>query len=138
VADRRRKADAELILALACGATPENAAQRAGFGLRTVYRRLAEPAFRAQVNQLRAEMARRLAGMLTAAGMGAIKTFTTLQESAVSESVRLGAARAIMEWGCKMRESVELMERMAAVEARLESLLQDSTEDTGAAGGVTA
>ena len=132
MAGRRRKADADLILALACGATPENAAQKAGFGLRTVYRRLAEPAFRACVNEVRAEMVRRVAGMLTAASIGSIKTFTTLQEAAVSESVRLGAARAIIELGCKMRESVELTERMAAVEARLDSLLAGSSEDAAA------
>jgi hypothetical protein len=96
-----------------------------------VYRRLAERSFRAQVSAVRAEMVRRVAGMLTAAGMGSIKTFASLQESAVSESVRLGAARAIIELGCKVRESVELTERLAAVEARLESLLEGQTEDTG-------
>jgi hypothetical protein len=126
MAGRRRKADADLVLALACGATPENAAQKAGFGLRTVYRRLAEPGFRARVDDVRAEMVRRVAGMLTAAGMSSIKTFTTLQESAVSESVRLGAARAIIELGCKVRESVELSERLASVESRLRALLEGS------------
>jgi hypothetical protein len=129
MAGRRRKADDALVLALACGATPESAAQKAGFGLRTVYRRLAEPAFRAQVTEVRAELVRRVAGMLTAAGLGAIKTLATLQESAVSESVRLGAARAIIELGCKVREAVELAERLAAVEARVESLLERPTEE---------
>jgi hypothetical protein len=117
------------LLALACGATPESAAQKAAFSLRTVYRRLAEPAFGARVREARAEMVRRVAGMLTAAGIGSIKTFTTLQESAVSESVRLGAARAIIELGCKVRESVELTERLTAVEARLEALLDGSPVD---------
>ena len=89
MAGRKRKADASLVLALACGASPENAAQRTGLSLRTVYRRLAEPAFCAQVMDLRVEMTRRLAGMLTAAGVGSVKTFTTLQDSAASEAVRL-------------------------------------------------
>jgi transcriptional regulator of acetoin/glycerol metabolism len=40
-AGRKRKGDAELVLALACGASPENAAQKAGLSRRTVYRRLA-------------------------------------------------------------------------------------------------
>jgi hypothetical protein len=128
VAGRRRKADADLILALACGATPENAAQKAGLGLRTVYRRLAEPGFRARVDAVRADIVRRLAGVLTTASIGAINTFTTLQASAVSESVRLGAARATLELGCKLRESVELTERLAAVEVRLEALLDCSAK----------
>jgi hypothetical protein len=128
VAGRRRKADDELVLALACGATPEHAAQKTGFSERTVYRRLAEPDFRKRVQEVRADMVRRVAGMLTAAGMGSIKTFTTLQDSAQSEAVRLGAARAIIELGCKVREAAELTERLAAVEAQLESLLDGSSE----------
>jgi hypothetical protein len=122
-AGRKKKADDVLILALACGATPESAAQKAGVSVRTVYRRLADPAFRAQVNEVRADLVRRAASLFTAASMPAIKTITTLQESANSEAVRLTAARATIELGCKLRETVELMERLAALEARLESWL---------------
>ena len=126
MAGRKKKADADLVLTLACGASPENAAQKTGMSVRTVLRRLADPRFRAQVNDMRAEMARRIAGMLTAGGIGSLKTLTTLQESAVSESVRSGAARAILELGCKMRESVELTERLAVLETRLDQLLADT------------
>jgi hypothetical protein len=130
-AGRKRKAEAELVAALACGASPESAAQRAGVSLRTVFRRLADPAFRAQVDAMRAELVGRQAGMFTAAGMASIKTFTTLQESATSESVRLGAARAVIELGCKLRENAVLMDRIAALEGRLETLLggPDRPED---------
>lgn len=130
-AGRKKKGDAKLVLALACGASAESAAQNTGLSLRTVYRRLADPAFYAQVTEMRAEMVRRATGMLTAAGMGSIKTLTTLQESASSESVRLGAARATIELGCKLRETVEWAERLAALEVRLETLLggPDQIED---------
>jgi len=130
-AGRKRKADQELVLALVCGASPENAAQKAGLSRRTVYRRLADPGFRAQVNEMRAEMVRRAAGMFTVAGMAAVKTLTTLQESAVSESVRLGAARATIELGCKLRETVEWTERLSALEECLKKLLNgtDRLED---------
>jgi hypothetical protein len=84
---------------------------------------MADAAFRAQVTEMRAEMMRRAVGMFTAAGPAAIKTLTTLLESAVSESVRLGAARATIELGCKLHEDVEWTERLAALEARLEALL---------------
>jgi hypothetical protein len=131
-AGRRKKADDVLVLALACGASPEGAAQKSGLSLRTVYRRLAEPAFRQRVDQVRAEMERRLAGMFTATGMTSLKTFTTLQESASSEAVRLGAARAIIELGCKLRQSVEMNERMAALEARLEALGAELDTPAGA------
>lgn len=122
-AGRKRKGDAALVVALACGASPESAAQKAGVSLRTVFRRLADTAFLAQVDAMRAEMVRRQAGMFTAAGMASIKTFTTLQESATSESVRLGAARAVIELGCKLRENAALMDRIAALEGCLETLL---------------
>jgi hypothetical protein len=131
VAGRRKKDHAGLLLALACGATPEAAAQKVGLSVRTVYRRLAEPAFRLQVQELRADMVRRLAGMLTAAGVGALRTLSQLQESAVSESVRLGAARSIVELGCKVREAADLTDRLAAVEAQLESVVEEWTGAPG-------
>jgi hypothetical protein len=132
---RKRKADASLIVALACGSCPENAAQKSGLSVRTVYRRLKEPSFLAQVQHVHADIVRRTTSMLSASGLAAVKTFTTLQESATSESVRLRAARAILELGCKMRETVELMERMAALEAQLETLLKTLLGDTAAPDG---
>jgi hypothetical protein len=125
---RRKKAETELVLALACGATPEQAAQKAGVSARTVYRRLTEMAFRAQVRDLRADMLERAAAMLTAAGLGSVRTLTKLQESAVSESVRLGAARSTIELGCKMREAVDFEERLTALEARSRRLASKTTD----------
>jgi hypothetical protein len=120
---RKRKADGPLALALACGATPEGAAQKAGVSVRTAYRRLDEAAFRAQVDEVRAEVVRRSTDMFTAAGLSAIKTLMTLQDSAASESVRLGAARAVIELGCKLREKTETTARIAAMEGKFETLL---------------
>jgi hypothetical protein len=125
-AGRKRKAEAELVAALACGASAESAAQRAGVSLRTVFRRLADPAFRAQVDAMRAELVRRSTDLFTAAGLSSIKTLMKLQESAESEAVQLGAARAIMEWGCKLREKTEATARIAVVEGKLETLLDGS------------
>jgi hypothetical protein len=142
VAGRKRKSDLSLIVALACGASPEQAAQRTGLGLRTVYRRLADTAFRAAVDEARQEMARRTANMLNAAGLGAVKTLADLQERATSESVRLGAAKAVIEQGRKSREALEWHDRLAALEHRIEGLLGEheslpkssTMDDTSAAG----
>ena len=68
---RKKKADEELVLALACGASPEIAARKTGLSPRTVYRRLADGAFCERVTQARRpDMARRMAAasMLNAAG----------------------------------------------------------------------
>ncbi len=134
-AGRKPKALAALLVALACGSSPEIAAKKTGVSVRTVYRHLAKPGFRAQVNDLRAEMARRLSAMLTAAGLGAVGTLKALQESAVSESVRLGAARAVIELGCKTRASTELADRLAALEGRLDESLSAVLADSGSQAG---
>jgi phenylalanyl-tRNA synthetase beta subunit len=116
----RKGADQVLLLALACGATVENAAHKAGISERTAYRRLDDPAFVQQLDQLRADMVKRTAGMLTGAGMGSVKTLVDLQNDvAVPSGVRRRSARDILEMGLKFRETAELEQRLAAVEARL-------------------
>jgi hypothetical protein len=131
---RKRKAEAALVQTLACGASPEAAGQTAGLSRRTVFRRLADPAFRAEVDAVRAEMLRRTADIISAAGPSAIKTLVKLQEAAASEGVRLGAARSILEIGCKVRENVALQEQFAALGVRLAILLRGL--DESAADGV--
>jgi flagellar motility protein MotE (MotC chaperone) len=52
--------------------------------------------------------------------MEAVKTLLSLQEGSVSNNVRLGAARAILEQGTRLRELADLEERLAALEQRME------------------
>ena len=75
---RRKKAIDALLTALACGASAEVAARKAGVSERTVYRRLADPSFQQQLAALRADMVQRSAGMLTAASLEAVKTLVEL------------------------------------------------------------
>ena|SRR5437870_5565578 len=111
----RRKGEAALLLALAAGQTVRDAASLAGIGERTATRRFAEPDFRRQVTQLRAGMVQRALGKLADAATEAVDTLRGLL-AAGSESVKLGAARSILELGCKVKEAVELEERIAALE----------------------
>src|SRR5712691_3427053 len=104
------------VLALACGATVERAARQSGVSPRTVYRRLADPAFRKEVHDLRVEMLQRSAATLTAAASEAIKTLLTLQQPAEAGAVRLGAAKAILEIGMKLREMVDIEARLMELE----------------------
>jgi hypothetical protein len=115
----RRAADEKLVIALACGSTVENAARQAGVGETTVYRRLKEPAFQAMLNTARQEMIQRTANMLTAASLESVKTLLRLQGDGVPHAVQLGAAKAIVELGAKLRESAELFARVAALEQQL-------------------
>ena len=116
----RRQADQVLLVALACGATIEAAAQKAGLSQATVYRRLQDPEFKKRIQQTQSDMVKRASGTLTAAGMEAIKTLLALlQSSATPAAVRLSAARAVLELGNKLRENVDFEERIRALEKRL-------------------
>jgi hypothetical protein len=115
----RKNADATLLLALACGATVEAAAAKAGVSERTVYNRLADPEFKKQLEATRTEMVERTMGMLTGAAGEAVKTLVGLMRENAPPTVRLGAARATLELGIKVREMHDLQARIAAIEAQL-------------------
>lgn len=118
MAEQRKKNEDALLLALACGATVEAAGRQCDLTERTVYRRLREPAFKARLQELRADMVRRSAGMLTAAAGEAVRTLLSLQKDSAPPAVRLGAARAVLELGIKVRELADLEVRIAALEAQ--------------------
>ena len=111
--------DTPLLMALACGASPEQAARQCGLSARTVFRRLRQPDFVRELQAVRDDMVRRSAGMLTAAAGEAVKTLVSLMSGAVPPATRLGAARAVLEIGIKVREVTELAERVAALEDRI-------------------
>ena len=112
----RKKEDEALVLALACGASVEAAARKCKLHERTVYRRLEDPTFRAKVQEARGEMVKRSAGLLTAAAGEAVRTLLALQKDSTPPAVRLGAARAVLELGIKVRELADLESRIAALE----------------------
>lgn len=115
---RRKKNEDGLLLALACGASVEAAARQCEITQRSVYRRLSDRAFRTKLQELRTDMVRRAAGMLTAAANQSVSTLLALQKESVPAPVRLGAARAVLELGIKVRELVDLETRIAALEAQ--------------------
>jgi hypothetical protein len=115
----KRGADGKLLLALACGATAEVAARQAGVSESTVRRRLKDPAFQAKLNKLRAEMHVRVADQLTAASTEGVRTMVQLMKEKYSGTVRLGAARSVVELSTKVRETADLAVRVAELEQRL-------------------
>jgi hypothetical protein len=115
----RQKGNDALLLALAAGQTVRDAARSAGLGERTVRRRLADPNFRRRVAELRGEMVDRALGRATD-GMSEAADMLRRLLRAKRENIRLGAARSLLEFGVRLRESVELEARLAAVEKHLE------------------
>jgi hypothetical protein len=133
---RKNKAlqDQALLAALAIGSTVENAARKVGIGERTAYRRLAEPAFQARLQQARVDLVLRTAALLTGAGLGSVKTLVDLQhDAATPAAVRRGAARDVLELGCKLREAAAMNERLTALEGQLEALLSGGAGRAGMA-----
>jgi hypothetical protein len=115
----KRHADHKLLLALACGASLENAARQAGVSESTAYRRMADPEFTRQLQAMRADMVQRTAGALTAAATEAVRTLLDLLKPPAPSAARLGAARSVLEIGVKLRETAELEVRLAALEEQL-------------------
>jgi hypothetical protein len=115
----RRNADQVLLLALACGATLDAAAHKAGVSMSTVQRRLQDSDFKAELKRVQSDMVQRAACTLTAASTEAIKTLLALQQSSTPAATRLGAARTILEIGIKMREVADFAQRLAALEEQM-------------------
>src|SRR5258708_14654971 len=113
----KRQADLRLQTALACGATVEQAAAKSGLSESTAYRRLNDPAFVKQLQTMKAEMVQRTAAALTAAAMEGVKTLMELMKPPNTGPTRLGAAKAVLEMGVKLRELAELEGRLSALEA---------------------
>ncbi|HVT97320.1 MAG TPA: hypothetical protein VHE33_07405 [Acidobacteriaceae bacterium] len=105
-------------MSLASGCTIEVAARECGAAVRTVKLWLADvPGFRRRVEGLRSEMTSQALGRLIDNMASASDSLGYLSRKGKSEMVRLSAARAVIELGCKLRETVELAERVAKLEA---------------------
>ena len=113
-----RRGDSQLLAALAAGRTVEDAAHQANISQRTAFRRLADPEFQQQISQLRSRMIDEALGRLSDASAEAVETLRILL-AAESENVRLGSARTILELGSRLRESVELEQRISRIEKAL-------------------
>lgn len=112
----RNKTDDILVTTLACGGTVENAAQRAEISERSVYRRLENPEFKQLLKEFRSELVKRTAGVLSAASIEAVKTLHSLMDRNCSPGTRLSAARSVIELSLRMRNVIELEERLVEVE----------------------
>ena len=101
---KRKRDDELLVLAIATGSSVCNAAELTGFGERTVRRRLDEPEFVARIDAVRLEIRDRTVGKLTHAMTDAVDTLQELL-SADTDSIRLGAARSILDSCTKLTKT---------------------------------
>ncbi|HLN32419.1 MAG TPA: hypothetical protein VK395_32120 [Gemmataceae bacterium] len=122
MATHKRNIREEFLFALVLGAAVEGAAKSVGISKRTAYRWLADPAVKARLCKMRSERLERSSTMLTVAGLEAVKTLLTLQAANQPAPVRLGAARSILDFGMRLREHADFSQRLAELEAEVESI----------------
>lgn len=115
---RRRKGDPELVAALAAGQSYADAAAAAGVSKRTARRRMTESDFRAEVDALRADMFARAVGRMAGLVDEAAETLRdVMRDPEAPAGARVSAARAVLQLGADLRERLELVERIEALEA---------------------
>lgn len=120
--------DDAFVIAYASGTSLREAARTAGISESTAYRRLKDPAFRRRVSEIRTSFLNEAVGRLCEAANKAVSTLEALL-NARSESVRLNAARAILELGPKLREQTELEERITALEQEAAGVNEGDEDD---------
>lgn len=111
----RQNADDRLIVELAAGKTAAEAAAVAGVAERTVFRRLNAPAFQKCLSDARSAFFAQALAKLAGASGRAVETLVALLD-ADADSIRLGAARSILDAGLKLREAVEMEDRIRKLE----------------------
>jgi len=122
MATRKKNIRDEFLFALVLGAAVEGAAKSVGISKRTAYRWLADPDVKARLCKMRGERLERSSTMLTVAGLEAVRTLLTLQAASMPAPVRLGAAKAILDFGQRLREHVDFSQTLAELKAKMGSL----------------
>jgi len=112
----RTNARASVIAALACGATVAEAAKQVGINESTIWRWRRQPDFIKEVEGAKADLIATAVGRLSDSAAAAVGTLRELLADTSPPNVRLGAARAILELGTKLRETEELARRISAIE----------------------
>jgi hypothetical protein len=107
-----------LALALASGTSVPDAATQFGVSRRTVERALAKPAFRRQVARLRGELIAGALGCMADNMTRAADRIARLLDSA-DEAVSLRAARTLLSLGIRLRDSVDVTDRIQEIESEL-------------------
>ena len=116
----RSRSDELLLGALAAGSPVDQAAETAGVSVRTAYRRLADPGFARRLAQARDELISSALGELVECASEAVAALRALLQ-AKDERVRLGAARSTLEQLLRLRETLTLSQRLAALERSVQA-----------------
>ena len=118
--DPSGRGDAALLAALVQGKSLSDAASTSGVSESTVKRRLADPRFQRELQAARQRAVSRAVSILAEGTTTAAVNLRWLASNAAQESVRLAAARSILEYAFRGIETMDLAERIRALEAERE------------------
>lgn len=108
-------------LALASGKSIRAAAADCGVGERTIHSWLdTDPVFRARIDDLRSDLFGLAVGRLSDLSGKAADVLGGLLDSQ-SDTVRLQAARSVLEYGSRLREVTDLAHQIAELRRRIEA-----------------
>lgn len=114
-----------LAMALASGTSPTEAAKQLEISRSTIQRRMNDPEFRRLVSNLRGEMLASAMGRISDSMTKAAETVAELLD-APEPYLRLRAARMLFQFGLRMREELDLNDRVRDLEAGLNSQMEYS------------
>ncbi len=124
VQNRERDADNLLLSKLLAGARVADAAVEAGVSERTVFRRLQDPAFRADLAEQRQKILDATVVVMTNGALDAARVLGELVGSEAPPGVRLAAARAVIELSIRMREHAQISARTDAIDRVLNDRME--------------
>jgi predicted ArsR family transcriptional regulator len=109
-----------LLQAILRGNSQIEAAAASGLSERTVRRHLADPAFKAALRAARDESVRRTSDALADGAARAVATLSALMDDATAPpAVRRTAARDLIQLSHRMRDQVDVIERLEELETAL-------------------
>ncbi len=112
--------DDVLFSLLVSGCHVENAAKAAGVSERTAFRRLADPIFRARLDQARETLRASILAKLSDAAHDAISVLMDLMREAEDEGVRFRSAKALLDGLSSVHASLPLMKITSTVTVKTE------------------
>jgi DNA-binding NarL/FixJ family response regulator len=115
----RKTADPILLSALASGLSLQQAALKAGISISTAKRRVADDAFKAELTAMQDECVAAARAVLLDNSAVAAATVASLLSQKFPPSVRLAAARTILEYGPTVQTAKQIEDRLAEVERLL-------------------
>lgn len=114
----------KVLLALLENPTVSAAARACGVSEATMYRRLSDPEFKAEYSNRRRQVVEAACGSLQGRMGDAVEALAEIMnDGKASKMARVQAARAILEYGIKTVETLDILPRLEALEEAEEKRL---------------